>query len=77
MILSEIRKFEEKNLATDLICKEEDFEVAVAFVEVYMEHSLFIYDQLPGHDGGSWFDPVRRQSPDDGQPMKPRGSEGS
>jgi len=77
MILSAIRKFEEKNLVTELVCKEEDFEVAVALVEVYMEHSLFIYDQLPGHDSGSWFGPVRRQSPDDDRALKPRGSEGS
>ncbi len=47
MILSAIRKFEEKNLETKLVCNDHDFQVAKSLVATYLEHSLFLYDCLP------------------------------
>jgi len=62
MILSAIRKFEEKNLAMDLICREEDFEVALALVEVFCEHALFMFDGLPkNRSNGGQFKEERKK----------------
>ena len=47
MILSTLRKFEEENLGTSLICKDDDFKVAIWLAEVYWSHSIFVYDRLP------------------------------
>ena len=47
MILSAIRKFEEKNLETELVCNTSDFEVAIWLTETYLKHGLFVYKNLP------------------------------
>ena len=47
MILSAIRKFQEKDLGTELVCSTDDFEVAIWLTETYLKHGLFIYKNLP------------------------------
>jgi len=47
MILSAVRKFEEKNKEHYLVCKDDDFEVAICLAKVYWDHALLIYDGLP------------------------------
>ena len=47
MILSAIRKFEEKHLGTELVCSDDDFQVAILLAENYLKHGLFVYESLP------------------------------
>jgi len=47
MILSAVRKYEEKNLGTELVCQDDDFQVAIWLAENYLKHGLFIYGSLP------------------------------
>lgn len=47
MILSAIRKFEEKNTSNKLVCTTEDFEIAICLAKIFWEHALFMYDRLP------------------------------
>jgi len=47
MILSAIRKFEEKDSVKELICKEDDFQAAILLAENYLKHGLFAYEDLP------------------------------
>ncbi len=47
MILSAIRKFESGIEDTDIICEDEDFETALKLAEVYKEHSILMFCELP------------------------------
>jgi len=47
MILSAIRKFEEKDSGKELICREDDFQAAILLAENYLKHGLFAYENLP------------------------------
>ena len=71
MILSAIRKFEEKNLGSSLICNEDDFEVAIQLAETYWKHSIFVYDRLPNYTRNTFqFKHVRKQNFYDALPDK-------
>lgn len=47
MILTTLRKFEAKIQTTDVTCCDEDFEVALQLVDVYLKHSILMYEKLP------------------------------
>ncbi len=47
MILSTCRKYEEQNTAKEISCSDQDFQIAVWMVEVYLEHALYLYHRLP------------------------------
>lgn len=62
MILSAIRKFEEKNLETKLVCKEDDFQIAIWLAEIYFQHGVFVYDRLPRYQTNKFqFKNVKKQ----------------
>ncbi len=46
MILSTIRKFQEKHSGMELVCSDDDFQVAIWLAENYLKHGLFVYDRL-------------------------------
>ena len=46
MILSAIRKFQEKRTEVELVCSDEDFQVAILLAETYLSHGFFVYEQL-------------------------------
>ena len=47
MILSTLRKFDEKNTTTKIVCMDQDFEVALTLSKTYWEHSILHYLELP------------------------------
>ncbi|WP_164975175.1 DUF3987 domain-containing protein [Lutibacter sp. HS1-25] len=47
MVFSAIRKFENKNTAKDIECLDEDFESALLLINVYLKHSIIMYNNLP------------------------------
>ncbi len=47
MILSGIRKAEENNQEHILICRDDDFEVAISLTKIYHQHALLMYEGLP------------------------------
>ena len=47
MILSAIRKFEERKPGDILFCEEEDFKTAMLLSKNYFKHGFFVYDRLP------------------------------
>ncbi len=62
MILSCLRKFEEKQTTTEVYCQDEDFMAAMWMIEIYLEHSLFLYERLPKRAKSSFqFKNVRKQ----------------
>jgi len=62
MILSTIRRFEEKSLGTKLTCNDDDFQVAIWLAETYFEHGIFVYDRLPRYQVNKFqFKNVRKQ----------------
>ena len=62
MILSAVRRFEEKNLGSKLICREDDFQVAIWLAQTYFEHGVFVYDRLPRYQANKFqFKNVKKQ----------------
>ena len=47
MILSAIRKFEEREPGDILFCGEDDFKTALLLSKNYFEHGFFVFDRLP------------------------------
>lgn len=47
MILSAIRKYQEKRLETKLVCHKNDFKTALCLSETYLKHGIFLAKQLP------------------------------
>jgi len=46
MLLTAIRRYELKNWSEELICQDEDFQIAKSLVEVYREHGFFLFGLL-------------------------------
>lgn len=51
MVLTSIRKYEEKSKKHSLVCSDIDFKIAMQLVEVYKEHSLHMFNRLPQTGG--------------------------
>ncbi len=47
MIFSALRKFELKNKSNSVYCTESDFEIALRLVQIYLQHTLLMYQNLP------------------------------
>jgi hypothetical protein len=50
MILSAIRKFERKDYSLKVLCADSDFDIAIRLSQVYLDHSLFMFNNLPKQD---------------------------
>jgi len=47
MIFSALRKFEQRSGKTTIQCLDTDFEIALELIEVYLQHSIAMYGNLP------------------------------
>ena len=47
MILSTLRKFDNGDCTENVTCTDEDFEMALLIANVYLQHSLLMYNNLP------------------------------
>ena len=47
MIITALRYFDNGELSNEFICSDNDFELALALVKVYQEHSVFMFKELP------------------------------
>jgi hypothetical protein len=47
MIFTAIRKFSNKEYATEVYCLDVDFENAVSLVKTYLQHSIIMFNNLP------------------------------
>ena len=47
MIFTTIRKYQAQEQATDIQCLDEDFESALTLIEIYLQHSIIMFDNLP------------------------------
>jgi hypothetical protein len=47
MILTAIRKFENGDLSETIFCSDDDFQTALSLVEVYLQHSILMFNNLP------------------------------
>ncbi|MGO2357349.1 MAG: DUF3987 domain-containing protein [Mesonia sp.] len=47
MILTVLRYYENGEIETTYTCSDEDFEIALALIKVYQEHSIFMFKELP------------------------------
>lgn len=47
MIFTALRKFENGDMTEEVFCTDEDFEMALHIANVYLQHSLLMYHNLP------------------------------
>ncbi|MDC1324545.1 DUF3987 domain-containing protein [Flavobacteriaceae bacterium] len=47
MIFTALRKFDNGDCAEDVTCTDEDFEMALMIANVYLQHGLLMYNNLP------------------------------
>ena len=47
MLFTALRKFENGEVATILICTDEDFNTALRLAEIYLQHSILMFNNLP------------------------------
>ena len=47
MILTVLRYYENGEISLTYTCSDEDFEIALALIKVYQEHSIFMFKELP------------------------------
>jgi len=47
MVFTALRKFENGEVATILICTDEDFNTALHLAEIYLQHSILMFNNLP------------------------------
>lgn len=50
MILSSMRKFENGVKTTEIECLDQDFKTALSLIEVYLQHSVAMFNNLPKQD---------------------------
>lgn len=55
MIFSAIRKFKNNSCEVDVFCLDIDFDSALKLIEVYVEHSIFIFNNLPKNANNTHF----------------------
>lgn len=49
MIFTYLRKFENEQAATRIVCTDEDFNTALGLAEIYPHHRIFMFNSLPKH----------------------------
>lgn len=47
MIITTLRYFDDAESTTDFYCSDEDFNLALQMVQVYQEHAVFMFGELP------------------------------
>ena len=57
MIFTAMRKFECQMNDVDMQCNEEDFENALILADIYLQHSLLVYNNLPTQGANINFEP--------------------
>ncbi len=55
MIFSAMRKFENGDTATTIICTDEDFNAALKIVQIYLDHSILMFNNLPKQSEATQF----------------------
>ena len=55
MLFTSLRKFENGEAATILICTDEDFNIALRLAEIYLQHSILMFNNLPKQGETSQF----------------------
>ena len=47
MIFTALRKFEARDMKATRYCSDEDFDSALSLVQVYLQHSILMFSNLP------------------------------
>ena len=55
MIFTALRKWENKDTTVELYCSDADFLLALHLSELYLQHSLIMYNNLSGKDSNFVF----------------------
>ena len=55
MIFSAIRKYENGEMSSTIICTDEDFNTVVQIVQTYLDHSLLMFNNLPNQSEATPF----------------------
>lgn len=55
MIFTSLRKFENGEVATRIVCTDEDFNTALRLAEIYLHHSILMFNNLPKQSEATQF----------------------
>lgn len=55
MIFTAIRKYKNNDYQTDVYCSDIDFDTALTLVNIYINHSIIMFENLPKQEGNSVF----------------------
>lgn len=55
MIFTSLRKFENGEAATRIVCTDEDFNTALRLAEIYLHHSILMFNNLPKQSEATQF----------------------
>jgi hypothetical protein len=55
MIFTSLRKFENGEAATRIVCTDEDFNTALRLAEIYLHHSILMFNNLPKQSDATQF----------------------
>ncbi|MDU8885208.1 DUF3987 domain-containing protein [Yeosuana sp. MJ-SS3] len=55
MILTSLRKFNNKKLEKVIVCSNQDFKSAMALIQIYLQHSIIMFNNLPSHSEEGFF----------------------
>ncbi|MBX2916989.1 MAG: DUF3987 domain-containing protein [Cyclobacteriaceae bacterium] len=55
MIFTSLRKFENGEAATRIVCTDEDFNTALRLAEIYLHHSILMFNNLPKQSESTQF----------------------
>lgn len=55
MIFTSLRKFENGEAATRIVCTDEDFNTAMRLAEIYLHHSILMFNNLPKQSEATQF----------------------
>jgi hypothetical protein len=55
MIFTSLRKFENGEAATRIVCTDEDFTTALRLAEIYLHHSILMFNNLPKQSEATQF----------------------
>ncbi len=55
MLFTALRKFENGEAATQVLCTDEDFSTALRLAEIYLQHSILMFNNLPKQSEATHF----------------------
>lgn len=55
MIFTSLRKFENGEATTRIMCTDEDFNTALRLAEIYLHHSILMFNNLPKQSEATQF----------------------